>query len=232
MKKTQARIEHLAAEYALGSLTGRARLRFERWMVESHLVRQEVWYWEAKLGRLGELVPVEKPPKRVWRDIESRLWPQERQRSGLSRVSLWRGWATLASATAVVLAVLLWWQPTTQIPDPVSHLAGAVIQPDSDQPLWLVSEPSTTNALQLRTVAARPADTGRDYELWVVQSTGDPISLGVISVGGEHRVTLTAVAREALQNSRTLAISLEPEGGSTTGTPTGPILHIVQLYEL
>ncbi|MCH8530695.1 MAG: hypothetical protein LAT65_07580 [Saccharospirillum sp.] len=76
MKKTQARIEHLAAEYALGSLTGRARLRFERWMVESHLVRQEVWYWEAKLGRLGELVPVEKPPKRVWRDIESRLWPQ------------------------------------------------------------------------------------------------------------------------------------------------------------
>ncbi|WP_431196380.1 hypothetical protein [Marinobacter alexandrii] len=45
-------------------------------------------------------------------------------------------------------------------------------------------------------------------------------------------MTLTDEARTALSQSRTLAISLEPVGGSPTGAPTGPILHVTKLYEL
>ena len=64
------------------------------------------------------------------------------------------------------------------------------------------------------------------------KSNGQPLSLGVIPVGGLHQVTLTDTARQALSQSRTLAISLEPVGGSPTGKPTGPILHVAKLYEL
>ena len=58
------------------------------------------------------------------------------------------------------------------------------------------------------------------------------LSLGVIPVGGTYQVTLDDEARALLSNSRTLAISLEPVGGSPTGQPTGPILHVAKLYEL
>ena len=46
MKKTPERIEALAAEYVLGSLHGAASRRFERWMMESVLVRQDAWCGE------------------------------------------------------------------------------------------------------------------------------------------------------------------------------------------
>ncbi|MEP4391355.1 MAG: hypothetical protein ABJ345_02780, partial [Marinobacter sp.] len=69
MKKTPERIEALAAEYVLGSLHGSARRRFERWMMESVRVRQEVWFWEEKLGHLGARIEEEQPPASVWAGI-------------------------------------------------------------------------------------------------------------------------------------------------------------------
>ena len=120
-------------------------------------------------------------------------------------------------------------------PEPQSsrvQFSGAIVQADTKDPLWLVSETGQGNLLKLRSVAASAAEAGKDYELWIVPENGQPLSLGVIPVGGLHQVTLTDTARQALSQSRTLAISLEPVGGSPTGKPTGPILHVAKLYEL
>ncbi|MBW4935221.1 anti-sigma factor [Marinobacter sp. F4206] len=226
MKKTPERIESLAAEYVLGSLKGQARARFERWMMESARVRQEVWFWEEKLGQLSSEVPAVTPPRSTWHAIERRLWPHAgRSNKGLSW--LWPGWSLAATAVAVVLALLLVRQP-----GPAPQLSGAIVQADLSDPLWLVSESGQDNLLKLRSVAASAADAGKDYELWIVPENGQPLSLGVIPAGGVHQVTLTDQARTALSQSRTLAISLEPRGGSPTGAPTGPILHVTKLYEL
>ncbi|MDK9558519.1 anti-sigma factor [Marinobacter sp. M216] len=230
MKKTPERIESLAAEYVLGSLRGQARVRFERWMMESARVRQEVWFWEEKLGQLSSEVPPVTPPRSAWKSIERRLWPQTarvKARSGIGLRWIWPGWSLAATAAAVVLAVLLVQQPT-----PTPQLSGAIVQADISDPLWLVSESGQNNLLKLRSVAASAADAGKDYELWIVPEDGQPLSLGVIPAGGVHQVTLTDEARTALSQSRTLAISLEPLGGSPTGAPTGPILHVTKLYEL
>jgi anti-sigma-K factor RskA len=232
MKKTPERVESLAAQYVLGSLKGGARRRFERWMMESYRVREEVWYWEAKLGELADAVPGEKPPERVWSAIESRLWPQQqapvtpiKPRSGW----FWPSWGALATAAALVLSVLLVNQPE---PEPWPLLSGAVVQENVKDPLWLVSERAYKNQLRMRPVAATQADIGKDYELWIVPDSGSPLSLGVVPVGDVYQVTLTDEARNLLSQSRTLAISLEPAGGSPTGAPTGPILHVTRLYEL
>jgi anti-sigma-K factor RskA len=46
------------------------------------------------------------------------------------------------------------------------------------------------------------------------------VSLGVLPHTGEHRRALTPAQRAALATSKQIAVSLEPEGGSPTGTPT------------
>ncbi|MFL1467035.1 anti-sigma factor domain-containing protein [Marinobacter sp. HN1S83] len=232
MRKTPERIESLAAEYVLGSLKGKARSRFERWMMESGRVRQEVWYWEEKLGQLGDQVPDREPPKSVWLAIQKRLWPQEERHSTSPKQAanrIWPVWSLFATAAALVLAVMLVQQPTLE---PDSRLSGAIVQADVSDPLWLVSESSRDSRLRLRSVAATSAEAGKDYELWIVPDNGNPLSLGVIPVGDMYQVELTDEARETLSQSRTLAISLEPRGGSPTGAPTGPILHVTKLYEL
>lgn len=233
MKKTTERIEMLAAEYVLGSLEGHARRRFERWMVDSAKVREEVWFWEQKLGQLSAKVPEVSPPSSVWSAIERRLWRHESPvGSAQSRANhrwFWPSWSVVATAAALVMAVVLI-QPSPETSQ--TGLSGAIVQADTSDPLWLVSEAGQSNLLKLRSVAASAADTGKDYELWIVPENGQPLSLGVIPVGGVHEVTLTKQARAALSQSRTLAISLEPLGGSTTGAPSGPILHVAQLYEL
>lgn len=231
MRKTPERIESLASEYVLGSLRGSARKRFEGWMMESYRVRQEVWFWEDKLSALAETVPEEQPPARVWSSIQQRLWPQaasvpeSRSRWGW----LWPSWSLVASAAVLVLAVMLVQQPG---PGQLPMLSGAIVQPDVKAPLWLVSEAGSDHRLRLRPVAATAAQAGKDYELWIVPDGGQPMSLGVMPVNGIYQVTLTDAARKALSTSRTLAISLEPKGGSPTGVPTGPILHVAKLYEL
>ncbi len=229
MRMTDERVESLAAEYVLGSLQGRARRRFERWMMTSGRVRREVWFWEEKLAQLsGEVSPVE-PPASAWRGIEQRLWPRVStdQRAGAGNRWFWPGWSLVATAAVLVLAVLL-----VQQPAPSPQLSGAIVQADVSDPLWLVSESGADRSLKLRSVAASAADAGKDYELWIVPEQGGPLSLGVIPAGGVHRVQLTDEARAALSQSKTLAISLEPRGGSPTGAPTGPILHVTKLYEL
>ncbi|MBJ7278422.1 anti-sigma factor [Marinobacter salarius] len=235
MKRTPERIEALAAEYVLGSLHGAARRRFERWMMESVRVRQEVWFWEEKLGHLGARIEEEQPPASVWAGIERRLWPREDKSVPAVAANdapgrwFWPGWSMLATAAALVLAVVLVQQPEPQMD---GRLSGAIVKADVSDPLWLVSESSLDRQLKLRPVAATAAQQGKDYELWIVPENGQPLSLGVIPVGGTYQVTLDDEARALLSNSRTLAISLEPVGGSPTGQPTGPILHVAKLYEL
>lgn len=235
MKRTPERIEALAAEYVLGSLHGAARRRFERWMMESVRIRQEVWFWEEKLGHLGTRIEEEQPPASVWAGIERRLWPQVDKAGGAEAANegagrwFWPSWSLLATAAALVLAVVLVQHPEPGVDD---HLSGAIVQTDVADPLWLVSQSVPDRQLKLRPVAATAAQQGKDYELWIVPEDGQPLSLGVIPVGDTYRVTLDNEARELLSNSRTLAISLEPVGGSPTGQPTGPILHVAKLYRL
>ncbi len=231
MRKTPERIERLAAEYVLGSLQGQARRRFERWMMEAAGVRREVWYWEQQLGNLSEMAPPKQPPKAVWQNIQQRLWPEPLPGSDAAPGRGWLlgGWSLVATAAALVLALVLLQQPA---PQPVRILTGAIVQAGSEAPLWVISEAAHEQRLSLRPVAAEAAAADKDYELWIVPEDGQPLSLGVVPVGEVYRVTLDEAARKALGSSQTLAISLEPKGGSPTGAPTGPILHVTQLYEL
>ena len=74
--------------------------------------------------------------------------------------------------------------------------------------------------------ARRPVLAGpsQSYELWVIPAEGgDPISVAVLGSLDAKFVVPRAQA-ERLRPGATLAVSVEPAGGSPTGKPTGPVI--------
>ena len=63
----------LAAEYALGTLAGPARRRFQRLLADDPALRRDVAWWEGRLHALhGGIAPV-RPRAQVWQEIQLRL---------------------------------------------------------------------------------------------------------------------------------------------------------------
>ena len=73
---------------------------------------------------------------------------------------------------------------------------------------------------------------GKSYELWLVSNRYPaPRSLGVAEPGEFTRPSQLASFDAETIRDAVFAISLEPEGGSPTGTPTGPVLWSGKLIE-
>jgi anti-sigma-K factor RskA len=200
--------DRLAAEYVLGTLRGGARRRFETLMAAHPSLREAVARW-----------PVVAPPPRVWQAIEARLdgrpQPAAAPRSIWSGLAFWRGWSALATAAAVVMAVLLA-QPTPLAPPVVVVLAA----PEGAN-AFVASVSADGRSLVVRPLAPLDVDATRALELWAVPGQGAPRSLGLIQLD-----RTTVLQREqVLDGTAALAVSLEPPGGSPTGAPTGPILY-------
>ena len=68
------------------------------------------------------------------------------------------------------------------------------------------------------------ADTSHARELWVIPADGKPRSLGTMPAGREMHMRLAETLADLLQHGATIAISIEPPGGSPTGAPTGPVI--------
>jgi anti-sigma-K factor RskA len=107
----------------------------------------------------------------------------------------------------------------------------AVLQKDAAAPAFLLTVDPESRTFTMRRVAVEP-EPGKSYELWLVsEKFSAPRSLGV--VGGEEftqRAGLAAYDAETI-NAATYAVSQEPEGGSPTGAPTGPVLFLGKLIE-
>lgn len=225
-------IEALAAQYVLGVLKGPARRRFERDMMNHWRVRQEVWFWEQQLQPLAERTPEITPPPRAWPQLSRRLWPQTAavDLPGWRRW-LWQGWSATATAAAALLAATLWWQ------NALSPAAGeqwlAVVQSAQAEPLWVVDADAGATALRLKPIAAPAVDARQDYELWLLPQQGAPQSIGILPTGDvEVTLRLSAEQFKALLQNRSLAISIEPKGGSPTGLPTGPVVYQSKLLKI
>lgn len=77
--------DRLAAEYALGTLSGLTRRRFERLMSGDRNLRGLVEDWEQRLSPLAEMIPDVEPPAHVWDEIASRIG-HERARAPVENV--------------------------------------------------------------------------------------------------------------------------------------------------
>ncbi|MEE3319992.1 MAG: anti-sigma factor [Pseudomonadota bacterium] len=221
------RNQALASEYVVGTLQGGARKRFERWMMESPRLRRQVWYWERRLEPFNNSLPKIEPPAQLWDQIEQRLFAESVPVADKRGARFWRWSALLAMASLLIMLV---WTP---LPEQSRQGLVAVVQSEQAQPLWVMNTSATTHSLTLRALPPVAVNAEQDYELWLLSDKGVPISLTVLPTeGAELRITLSEDQVRELLKSRSLAISLEPKGGSPTGQPTGPVVYQSQLVEM
>lgn len=227
-------LQRLASEYVLGTLSGRARRRFERWMTDSYHVRSAVWHWERQLNPLAQAASSVQPQAQVWEQVLERtgakaaaqVQRETTRERWFERLGLWRGLSLVATAAAVVLAILLVRTPS-EVVAPQTQQYVAVVNGEQSQPLWLVRVDVQHGRLAIKSINATAPAPSNSYELWILPAGGAaPRSLGLLPTGtASVDAALAAELRPLLASAQGLAVSLEPAGGSPTGAPTGPVVY-------
>jgi anti-sigma-K factor RskA len=218
-------IEALAREYVVGTLRGRARARFARVLAASLPARRAVLAWERSLQPLALAVPAAAPPAHIWPRIATAVGTRrDRPTRG---VGWWPALAASLAFMAVLLGVLYFNQ--TRSVDQAQYVA--VVTDQQTGPIWVLQ--GFARELRVSTVNPRPAPAGNSYELWMLQGPGlPPVSLGLIPGTGTAVLPLSAAQLGVLAQTMTLAVSLEPAGGSPTGLPTGPVIFTAPLLRV
>jgi len=224
--------EALASEYALGTLQGRARRRFERSLKDDPQLRALVNRWQDRLAPLDAVGHSVEPPARVWRGIQERI--QTGQRHGLwGSLPFWRTVGLAGVAGALTLAVLLvTLSPTGHGPETM-----VVVMSDAEaHPAMTVSWPMQARGqprLRIRVMGHAEMATGTAWELWLLPGgEHKPVSLGLVGTEPMQELTVPRSLVPMMDRTCGLAMSVEPAGGSPTGQPTGPVLYKGQCIPL
>lgn len=184
----------LAAEYVLGVLPLTERRAAAHRAEVDGAFAARVWAWEARFAPM-QAETVEGRAPDLLPAIEARLFSVRTRR--------WRLWgAGAAVAASVALAVLMWPAPGVQARLEAGEL---VFEAQGDGRFLTVARMGPT------------AGSANDYQLWAIGADGVPRSLGLLR-GDTLRL------EAALEPGVTLAVSLEPLGGSPGALPTGPVL--------
>jgi anti-sigma-K factor RskA len=226
-------IDALAGEYVLGTLDAQERAAVEQQRVRDGDLDRAIRDWQRRLAPLdASAQPVEPSPGLIAR-IEQRIGKSEPATAQVidlkDRLKFWRRTAAVTSAMAASLLTLVLVREMT--PPPKQRNLVAVLQKDAQSPAFLVSVDVDNKLMTVRPVAAEH-QSGKSFELWIIHdSLGKPRSLGVVDDPSVIRPAQLAAYDKSVIESATLAISLEPEGGSPTGDPTGPVLYAGKMIE-
>lgn len=247
-------LDRLAAAYALGSLRGGARRRFEAMAREHAAVRAAALVWHGRIQGMNELQPVVAPAPTVWARIhnlvqaerEGERMAQQRtaeraqpQGGWWQNLAVWRGAVLAGLAATLVLAATalnLRSELGAQIDTLQAQLKAtpqvqyvAVLNDAQATASMLVTFDPSNQRLTLQRVGGFREAPDRSLQLWALPPTGQPRSLGVLS---PQRLVALAAGVADVREVPTLAISLEPKGGVPSATgPTGPILFTGALIQ-
>lgn len=231
--------EARAGEYVIGTMPADEREAFERELPSVPALQAAVRAWEERLADLVSLVPDQTPDPAVWAALERALERKTQRESAstaapeyLSAAAMagsllplrrsrarWRGAAAAMTALAAGLALFV--TSTVWRDKGTSYLA--VINRGGDLPALVVEVDTGAGVVHVRSLAAE-TPTGRSLELWLIAPGGTPRSLGLVDQPRRDRA-MPAAAKGGDLAGATLAVSVEPKGGSTTGGPTGPVIY-------
>jgi len=214
--QTQRLRRALAADYAISLMPAAARRRFEQLLLDDAELRVELAKWQESLASLNEPLVEVPVPDRVWTAINARIEPQELHMP--AKRPFWNWLRVTVAVCSLLVAVTLGILYNRDMSQYSATLLSASAQP-------ALRIKAHDDYLQVEPLALATVAPGHSLELWAVPADGKPISLGVIPAGGKGRVALSEKQHALLGKPIALAVSLEPEGGSPTGQPTGPVLY-------
>ncbi|MEQ9812117.1 MAG: anti-sigma factor [Azospirillaceae bacterium] len=224
----------LAGEYALGLLEGSRQRQAALRLATDPEFADLVGWWRTQLDGLARTPAVEAAPEDLLLRIDATLdaradagTPAEASRLTSDRghvaaaLAWWRRLAAgfglvAAGAVAALLVILL--RPVAD--DQATAIDRFALLSGADgQPAFLV-EAVADSAPVVRPIGRPVAPEDAVFEIWLIEPEQAPRSLGVLPVGAAY--SLPEEVNESVGS--TLAISLEPPGGSPTGAPTGPVV--------
>ena len=217
----------VAMDFALGVLDRDGRMAAQLRLSRDPKFRAEVESWQALLAPLADDVAPVTPPADMWERILADTAPAAKPRTTAAPVkpSIWSSlglWRTLAAgslALAAVVSVMLLERPGK----PSQQLLVATLASPTGAAMLTATYDAGRGAVIL-TPADKSDAAGRTPELWVIEGDKPPRSLGTIDIDSPNSHEIPAERLKGLKVGSTLAISLEPKGGSKTGAPTGPIV--------
>lgn len=202
--------------------------------------------WQNRLAPLATLVAPVAPAVTLWPRIASSLGIEaaphplpaavgvvqaDSPGQGAPRPSMagriWRSTGFWRSSTAAALAIAAGVAAFTLFQPPPAPRFTAALAPFHAPGAVFIAETEADGALLVRPIAPVSVQPGKDLELWALPPGAKrPQPLGVLPAIGK-RVTGLKLAADTQ-----IMISLEPQGGSPTGLPTGPVLWAGTLAKL
>lgn len=220
--------EDLAAQYVLGMLDAEAQQAAEKRVTSDRAFAREVYQWQDRLLPLGRRVAPYAVPASILRRLLQHVVPPARAAtSWWMRAGLWQGVSALSITLAVALAMRGPHEPAvSQVP---RYLA--VLNSPGNEVLWVV-EVATGDTLRLKPVGTMPVvPSAKALQFWTKPKGADkPTSLGLVPVG--QALELPRASLPAVESEQLFEVTLEPEYGSPTGRPTGPVLAIGRMIAL
>jgi anti-sigma-K factor RskA len=219
--------ELIAAEYALGVLSGADRAAAEQRIAKERAFARVVSDWEQRLAPWAANVAEEAPPPQIWDRITAALPPVRAEAPGLwQSLTFWRAFGLASALAAACLAlaifagVLRTGQPLIATIDGGGHHH------------FVATLDTKRGTVAVVPVAFAGDVTGRVPELWLIPADGKPRALGLLRADGAVSIAIPPDIAPLAAKDAVLAVSLEPPGGSPTGQPTGPVIGSGKLTSL
>lgn len=219
----------LAAELALGLLDGAEHAAARQRLLTDPDFAAETAWWQDRFASLAHGAVPAQPPGGLLARIEARL--NQAPPVGAARRWPWFADGALTGVLVASLAALLLMpdarviervrERVVEVPVAAPPPLVAVLAPGEGtdlEPVAAVYDPQT-RTLRLTATITVPED--RAAELWRIGSDNVPRALGLLTANSRGTIRIEDAA---LQPDETIAISIEPVGGSPTGQPTGEVI--------
>jgi len=208
-------------EYAVGSLQGRARDRFEVLMDTHFYLKATVDAYEAKFANLVELLPEKKPSDAVWNNIQSHI-----KESAIAQTSVqeektpwWKtnlfkqGFGFVAACAVVVIALNLDPKAGSINPNAIASYTAAMEYDANGQAIATTKIQKSDMKLTIDIMKPMPIAEGMELTLWCnPKSGGKPMKMGTISKTGVTKLDISEEEWINLQNIGSLAVTVEKQG--------------------
>lgn len=217
--------DKLAAEYVLGTLLGGARKRFEQLLLIKPELRQRVRYWEQNFIELHENIEPAIPSPVVWKKILQRIAPHSTEKTAWwQSLAFWQT-TSIAMLMLVVVSIINIDKLVEQPELPIAQYV-TILTSETSQAAWIVRLYPDNQKVTVQALSSQNPGLRKAFELWMLPENGaSPRSVGLLPVSGEKTLPLDSPLLDVLLKTNTLAVSLEPAGGSPTGLPTGPVVY-------
>jgi anti-sigma-K factor RskA len=215
----------LASQYALGTLQGAARRRFEKLLDSDPELRIRVQEWSHRLAPMSNGLEPVQPPAKVWRQIQSRT---HKRRFGLrlklrfwENLSFWRG-LSMATASLLVAFTTLQFIPTQQVAQKEQMMV--VVNNNFAQPVWIIETSAKSKMMMVKTLREWNMGPDKTCALWLTWDDGMTMSLGLLpDKSGMMEMEKPPMPGRTLDNAK-VVVSLEPMNNYDQKTIKGPLL--------